>query len=301
MKITNNKHTQPKFNGRLKSINALNPISYYTNRYMKKSARLSQTHIQKIIPELEGKIKIVDIKKGKNLKISAWDINPKNSDSYVIFLHGMAQNISEYQQLYKTILEKKLGVFAVEYRGYGSNPKSTLSENKLRKDIESAYEYLTKNKKIKPQNIILIGHSMGGALATNFATKHKDLKALILICPIYNVQNLGKKFMTHKKIGEGIPNYIMKLTECIKPLAWLHSLRFSTGRKIEHVKTPTYLLQSTNDSVTTIDNAKIIASKTKKSNILEDFAIFETGGHKVDNQKIQKIAEYLDLINNHNT
>lgn len=302
MKITDkhNKYTKTQFKGRLKSLNALNPISYYTNRYMKKSAKLSQSRIQQIIPELEGKINFVEIKKGSNLKISAWDINPDNSDTYVIFLHGMAQNISEYQQLYKTILGKKSGVFAIEFRGFGSNPRSTLSENKLRKDVEYAYEYLTKNKKIKPQNIILIGHSMGGALATNFASKHRDLKSLILICPIYNTQNLGKKFMTHKKIGEGIPSYILKLTETISPLKWLHSLRFSTANKIGKVKTPTYLLQSRNDSVTTYENAILLAEKAKANKILRDFATFEAGGHKVDKLKIQKIAEYLDSINNSN-
>lgn len=286
----------PSFKSRLKSLNVLNPISYYGNRYLKKSARLSQTTVQKIIPSLEGKINFVEIANSRNTKISAWDINPSQSDTYVFFLHGMAQNITDYQRLYETVIGKNAGVFALEFRGYGSNPRAFLSEDRLRKDINKAYEYLTKEKKIKPQNIILVGHSMGGALATDFATKHKDLKSLILICPIYNLHNLGHRFLENTKLGAGIPKSVIKITSWLKPLEWLNALRFSTANKIGKLKTPTYLLQSKNDAVTTIENARLLARRARNAGVLEKFYVFPNGGHKVDNKKIESISKILDNI-----
>ncbi len=291
---------QPNFGSRLKSLNALNPISYYGNRYLKRSARLSQTKLQKIIPELEGKINFIEIPNGKHTKISAWDINPSKSKTYVVFLHGMAQNISDYQRLYNTIINKDMGVFALEFRGYGTNPRAFLSEDRLRKDIEKAYEYLTKKKNINPENIIMMGHSMGGALATNFASKHPNLKSLILICPIYNLHNLGERFLENPRLGAGIPKYVRKITKWLKPLEWLNSLRFSTANKIGKVQASTYLLQSKNDSVTTIENARLLARTARNAGILKDFRVFPNGGHKVDKAKIEKISVILDeIINKH--
>ena len=137
-----------------------------------------------------------------------------------------------------------------------------------------------------------------GALATHFATKHDKLKSLILICPIYDLQNLGENFLTNTRVGVGTPHWIRNLTKNLKPLSWLHSLRFSTARKIDKVKTPTYLIQSKNDSVTTIENARVLAKKAKRSEKLEEFHIFPLGGHKVDKVKIDCIGDILDKISN---
>ncbi len=212
----------------------------------------------------------------------------------------MAQNISDYQRLYNTIINKDMGVFALEFRGYGTNPRAFLSEDRLRKDIEKAYEYLTKKKNINPENIIMMGHSMGGALATNFASKHPNLKSLILICPIYNLHNLGERFLENPRLGAGIPKYVRKITKWLKPLEWLNSLRFSTANKIGKVQASTYLLQSKNDSVTTIENARLLARTARNAGILKDFRVFPNGGHKVDKAKIEKISVILDeIINKH--
>ena len=140
----------------------------------------------------------------------------------------MSQNVSNYQKMYEELLLKKQGVFAVEYRGYRTNKKNKVSESKLRKDVELAYNYLTETKGIKPQNITVIGHSMGGALATNFASKHPEIKSLILLCPIVKPSFLGQKFTTNKNLGIGMPNSIKNITDKFKPLKWLLDFRFNS-------------------------------------------------------------------------
>lgn len=294
IKISKNSISTPTFGNRLKALNAFNPISYYANRYFRRSAISSQQRLEDLSPILKGKINVLQIKNGRHPAISAWDINPEKSEKYVFFLHGMAQNITNYQNLYKEIINKRFGVFAVEYRSYGINKYATISEDRLRKDVRTAFDYLVKTKNISPQNITVVGHSMGGALATYLATKYKNIKNLILISPIANLTEIGQKFQLNKTLGEGVPEFIQKATYKIKPLKWLYSLRLNSINKIKNVKAPTYIIQSKNDSVSTMHGAERLAQNAKQVKILKGFITFPFGGHKVDSQKIKAVADILE-------
>ena len=168
----------------------------------------------------------------------------------------------------------------------------------MRKDVELAYNYLTETKGIKPQNITVIGHSMGGALATNFASKHPEIKSLILLCPIVKPSFLGQKFKTNKNLGIGMPNSIKNLTDKLKPLKWLLDFRFNSMSKMKKNTVPTYIIQSRNDSVTTIGGARILAKVARRQNILKDFISLPLGGHKVDSAKIEAISKIFDNMDN---
>lgn len=286
----------PSFQGGLKSLNDLNPISRYSDRYFRRAAQESRKFIKQIIPELKDNLDIIPLRSTKKITISAWDIKPNNSDQYVLFLHGMAQNVSNYQNLYKQVNKQNIGIFAVEYRGYGANHPANFSEDKLRHDVEVAYKYLTEKKGIKPENITVIGHSLGGALATNFASKHPDIKSLILICPIVNAAKIGEKFALNKTLGEGIPPSVKNFTNKIKPLNWLYSLRLSSLLKMKSNKVPTYIIQSKNDVVTPLGSARTLAKVAKRQGVLQDIQVLESGGHMVDSNKVSIIGEFLDRI-----
>ena len=109
MQITTQNQYNTSYKGGLKSLNALNPISYYVNSYFKRSAKMSNKNLMPISDSLTGKIK--KIKLGK---ISAWDINPENSKDYIFFLHGMSQNVSNYQAVYETALKNKTNAEAAK-------------------------------------------------------------------------------------------------------------------------------------------------------------------------------------------
>lgn len=291
MQITAQNQYNTSYKGGLKSLNALNPVSYYANSYFKHSAKMSNKNLMPISDSLIGKIKKIKLD-----RILAWDINPENSKDYIFFLHGMSQNVSNYQAVYETALKNKKAVFAVEYRSYGENKPAVLSEDRLRNDVEKAYKILTEEKNIRPENITVVGHSMGGALAANFASKHKDIKALILLSPIRNMASIGKKFFLNKNIGVGVPQKVNKLTNTIKPLKWLLSLRFNSQNKMKQINAPTYILQSGNDSVTPLSGARKLVKAAREKGILKDFIIFPLGGHKVDSKKVDALNKILGEI-----
>ncbi len=286
-----NQSTPVSHRGGITALNKLNPIAVYADRYFARVADSSSARIEPLVPALAGKVNKIRFN-----NISAWDINPNNRREYILFLHGMSQCVSNYQSLYETILGKGKAVFALEYRGYGENEKGNSTEGNLHKDVSQAYNYLTKIKGIDSQDITIIGHSMGGALATHFASKHKDIKALVLISPLTKMSFLGNKFTSHKALGVGAPQSLIDITKRIKPLSWLYDLKFNSISKIPKIKTPIFYLQSDNDSVTTLSGAEAFVQKSREQGILRQFRRFPAGGHKVDSSKIKAIAEILDEI-----
>lgn len=137
---------------------------------------------------------------------------------------------------------------------------------------------------------------MGGALATNFASKHEDLKALILISPISKVSYLGQKFVQNKNVGVGLPASIKKIVDNISLLKKMLDMRFNSVKNMKKIKVPTYIIQSKNDCVTLKEGARELIKTARRSGVLRDFKYLPLGGHKVDSNKVKIVSAFLDVI-----
>ena len=257
-----------------------NVFSKYTKKYLASRSRDATTRLVKVVPDVVSKVHEVNIPISKDYHIYAWDINPKNSKNYVLFLHGLAMNISHYQDFYKALMNK-VGIFAVEYTGYGKNASKQASEKILYRDVRKAYEYLIKSKNIEPEKIIVVGSCLGGALAVDLAKSEKNIKSMILIAPFVSLNALSKKYITNKKIfNSKIFNKLIMNNKLIK---WIFSRQFNVFNKMKSIRnTETYLIQSRQDPVTRIGGAKILANIASKNSVLKEFYLLESGGHKVD-------------------
>jgi len=116
-------------------------------------------------------------KASDDIELNGWFIPAKDAGSTILFFHGNGGNISHRLEKLSFFRKMGLNVFIIDYRGYGKS-KGRPEEKGLYKDAEAAYIYLTKEKTIAPEHIILYGESLGGAVAANLATKHK-VKAII--------------------------------------------------------------------------------------------------------------------------
>lgn len=148
-------------------------------------------------------------------RIMIKEIEVHKSDFYIIFSHGNAEDIySAYDWCYNYLVKSVfVNVVTYEYTGYNyddnPNPRqadSVLFEEDLEKnknqtletlesqshtprfdckeeylynDIEAVYEYLVQIKKVKPQNIILLGRSLGSGPSCNLA-QSKRVGGLII-------------------------------------------------------------------------------------------------------------------------
>ena len=293
----NNKRSQISCRGKLHlhKYNIFDPMLHYIN----KGAEASRQKQHPISSFLSDKIKDMKIMRFSTRKsISAWYINPNNSENVIFYIHGLAKNISNYQNLYEKIVQDGMGVYAVEYRGHGANPKTRVSEKRLGKDIEKAFKNLLKETGISPKKVTVVGHSMGGVLASNFVAKHQDVKSLILISPMCDMHTVGERFVLNKKIGLGIPERIYTMSHKVKLIQWLQNFHFNGLKSLKENKVPISIIHSEKDPITTIAGAKRLAAMARKQGSLESVFWLERGNHDIDANKEDVLTHILNRIYN---
>ena len=90
-------------------------------------------------------------------------------DPVILFFHGNAGNLSDRADLVLE-LSKRLDaqVFIVGYRGYGRS-EGRPSEDGLFLDARAAWNFLTAERGVGPDRIVVFGKSLGGAVAVDLA------------------------------------------------------------------------------------------------------------------------------------
>ena len=99
-----------------------------------------------------------------NIRLHGWYMPVNNARATLLFFHGNAGNISHRIGSFKIFQELGLSVFILSYRGYGSSEgKPSINGTKI--DALAAWQWLTTEKNIPAENIVIFGRSLGGAVA----------------------------------------------------------------------------------------------------------------------------------------
>jgi len=96
----------------------------------------------------------------------------------LIILHGLFGSSDNWQTLGKKFA-KNFEVYLVDQRNHGHSPKSDEFNYQLLSD--DLHELITD---LKLENIILIGHSMGGKTVMNFAQQHPEFIDKLIVVDI---------------------------------------------------------------------------------------------------------------------
>ncbi len=288
-----NSYNNPSFDGYKFKANRssiyLNPIKYQVDKVFERSLKMARNRICNVTPELNKVLKEVAIK-SKEVDTYAYDIqNPKNSNKYVLFLHGLGQNISANQPLYKEILnDTDYSILAPEYRGFGKNKPATMSNETFLKDSQAALDYLVNDKGVDPKKICVVGHSFGGYIASALAKENNNLGKLILVSPIDNLGNEVERSSAVKHIK---PIYLTILKHIKLFRLYLKNL-FNTKSELEKTTVPTEIIHCKNDKVVNIKSAQFLAMNTTN---LCGIHILDKGGHAMENNKITAILNLLKI------
>lgn len=158
------------------------------------SQAFAENHI-KYNKELDGfeypfEVKTFDLdSQNQNLKMRYMDIGDKDARKVIVLLHG--KNFSGYywEKVAKDLLKKKYRVLIPDQIGFGKSSKPDYyqySFGQLALNTKSLLDDLNIKK------FDLVGHSMGGMLATTFAVNYPaSVNKLILINPI-GLEDYGK-------------------------------------------------------------------------------------------------------------
>lgn len=151
----------------------------------------------------------------------------------LLFLHGGGTATKErYRELQEFLLEKNIGSFAFDFRGVGES-EGKFVDGSLQKrliDAISAYNELKKHV----DEIVIVGASMGGHVATQLSTSMESA-ALILLYP-----GAYAKEAEDKPLNEEF-TYILRQEN-----SWIDSPAFVA---VENYKKPVLIMYGEQDTV----------------------------------------------------
>jgi pimeloyl-ACP methyl ester carboxylesterase len=175
-----------------------------------------------------------------NVNLSAWFVPAKDSDSIgkgvILFCHGNGGNIGNRVSYLPIFKDLGLATFLFDYRGYGKS-EGQPSEEGSYKDVEAAWQYLTQERKIPPQKIIIYGESLGGAIASYIAQTTAQ----------QNPQNLAAGLILASTFTS-ISDRAAELYPFL-PIRLLSKFSYNSIERLPNIKIPVLIIHSTEDEI----------------------------------------------------
>lgn len=114
------------------------------------------------------------------VRLHAWWKESPGSRLATLYFHGNGGNLAHRPGHLRELAAAGSSVLILDYRGYGKS-EGRPTERGLYRDADAAYDYLI-GQGYTPDRIIVLGESLGSAVATDLA-RRRPCAGLILECP----------------------------------------------------------------------------------------------------------------------
>jgi len=100
----------------------------------------------------------------------------------IVIVHGIGEHSGRYGNLIQTLADDEISIYALDHRGHGHSEGKRGHVNAFKEytdDLKTLFQLVNAENQNLP--IILLGHSMGGVIACQYALRYPhDLSGLIL-------------------------------------------------------------------------------------------------------------------------
>ena len=181
-----------------------------------------------------------------------------------LYLHGqeatIGKNLHHVERFHDDL---KVHVLLIEYRGYGeAHGQQTPSEASIYEDAEAGLRYLVEQRQIDPKQIVIFGHSLGGAVAIELAQRHPEVAGLIVESTFTSVAEVSRQ------------RYFGLLH--LFPVDWLLEHRFDSIAKIPRLEIPVLFIHGKEDvKVPVTMSQRLFAAAPKRKEI----CLIDGAGH----------------------
>ena len=164
-----------------------------------------------------------------DIRIHGWYVPHPDAKATLLFFHGNAGNLSHRLESISIFHDIGLSVFIIDYRGYGRSGGRP-SERGTYRDATAAWNYLVDERRLRPDEIIVFGRSLGGAVAAWSAAKVRPA-AVILESTFTSVKELGKHYYPYL------------------PVSWIVRIHYPVDEYVTSFTCPALVIHSHQDDV----------------------------------------------------
>lgn len=184
----------------------------------------------------------VDLTVGDGTVRSWWVPTSQTRAPTILYLHGNSSNLGDL--VGRALLLHRLGfsVLLIDYRGYGLSRGVFPTEQSVYQDAVAALDYLTQTRQIPPQTIVVMGESLGGAIALATVEQNPQVAAVIVESSFTSMRDM---------IDYRLPLPIIP----VEPL--LHQ-RFDSLSRVQRLQVPILVIHGTADRVVPVRMGKAL-------------------------------------------
>jgi fermentation-respiration switch protein FrsA (DUF1100 family) len=170
-------------------------------------------------------------------KLHGWFVPHPNPKHAIVYCHGNGEHIAMNAELAVHLRDKlRASVFLFDYRGYGHS-EGTPNEAGCVADGSAAQHWLAERMSIRPDDVVLMGRSLGGGVAVALAASN-GARALVL-------EN------TFSSMTDAAAAHYPWL-----PVRWTMDNRFDAVSQIRDYRGPLFQSHGTEDEIVPIDQGR---------------------------------------------
>lgn len=175
----------------------------------------------------------------------------------LLYLHGARWNVTGSAPRIRRMQELGFSVLAIDYRGFGKSTRKLPSEEMAYEDARAAWDWLA--AKYPQRERFVFGHSLGGAIAIDLASKVEDEKGVIV-----------------EGTFTSIPDVASSMKWGWLPVGPLITQRFESVKKVAKVQSPLLVVHGSADALipSTLGQRLYEAAGGRKQ-----FVLVEGGSH----------------------
>ena len=161
---------------------------------------------------------------------------PGRGKTILLFFQGNGGNISHRIEKIRLLCHPEISSLIIDYNGYGRSHGKP-SERACYLNALASWEYLIRERRFEPKQVILFGESLGGAVAVDLATK-REAGAMILESALPSIGAVANRFFPGLSIFLKTKfDSLSKISRVHVPLLQLHGdeddlVPYELGRKL---------------------------------------------------------------------
>ncbi len=208
-------------------------------------------------------------------RLAAWWVPREPAAGIVLMFHGNAGNISHRLDYLRMFNRLGYASLIVDYRGYGQSTGSP-SEQGTYRDAEAAWNWLTRKRGVASGDIILLGESLGGAVAAWLAARVEP-RGLVLASTFTSVPELGAQVYP------------------FLPVRMISRFSYDTREAVQAVNAPILIAHSRDDDIIPFAHGKALFEAAREPKRFLEMR----GGHNdgflfVRDEWVAQLAAFLE-------